>query len=279
MRDVREAAVDANVDGDALPPIDATLRDANRTGCPEAGATTIYAITVGNQLLQFYPPDGTFSTVGTIACPVANGETPFSMAVARDGTAYVVFSDEHLYRVNTATAACTATTYVPRQSNFGLFGMGFATNDVGPTETLYVAGYGRNGGASGLASIDTTTFALSPVGDFSPAIDEAELTGTGDGRLFAFYHKAGGSPPTFIGEIETTTANVVGEKELTNVDQGAGWAFAFWGGDFYVFHAPGGSTVVTRYRPADDTVVDVAMLADDHVVGAGVSTCAPSGGQ
>ena len=39
-------------------------------------------------------------------------------------------------------AACLGTSYVPRQSNFGVFGMGFATSDdpTGPIEHLYVAG-------------------------------------------------------------------------------------------------------------------------------------------
>lgn len=52
-------------------------------------------------------------------------------------------------------------------------------------------------------------------------------------------------------------------------------AFAFWGGDFYVFTSEGdGITDVARYRPSDGTVTGVTTLGAT-VVGAGVSTCAP----
>ena len=67
---------------------------------------------------------------------------------------------------------------------------------------------------------------------------------------------------------------VKGEKKLDTIDQGQGWAFAFWGGDFYMFHAPNGNSIVTRYRPSDDSLTQVATLPS-IIVGAGVSTCAP----
>jgi hypothetical protein len=59
------------------------------------------------------------------------------------------------------------------------------------------------------------------------------------------------------------------------IDIAGGWAFAFWGGDFYTFTAPSGNTLVQRYRPSDGSVVTVSSLAGRQVVGAGVSTCAP----
>lgn len=263
---------------DALPPIDARPPvDVNRNDCPDADATLIYVITDDYQLHSFYPPDGTFKLIGNIACPAQGGATPFSMAVDRKGTAFILFTDERLYRVSTLNAACVSTPYVKRQSNFGTFGMGFATNDVGPTEALFVSGDRRDNGATDLARIDMSTFKLTVVGD--PGIERAELTGTGDGRLFAFYTKTfnNDGPPSYIGEINTQTAQIIAEKRLQTVDQGNAWAFAFWGGDFYMFHAPagqGGSSLVTRWRPADDTVTQVATLPT-RIVGAGVSTCAP----
>jgi hypothetical protein len=45
-------------------------------------------------------------------------------------------------------------------------------------------------------------------------------------------------------------------------------------GDFYLFTAPGGSSIVTRFRPSDGSLVQVATLSQT-IVGAGVSTCAP----
>lgn len=268
---------DASIE-DALPPIDVRPpQDVYRADCPDADATLIYTISSDYQLQSFNPETGQFRLIGRIACP-AGDDTPFSMAVDRRGVAYILFTNLRIYRVSTATAACIETPYVPRQSNFALFGMGFTTDDIGPTETLFVAGTdNQENGASGLARIDPTTFALTFVGDFTPHIEQAELTGTGDGRLFAFYKKQESGPPSFIGEIDPETAEVVGERRFDEIDQGAGWAFAFWGGDFYMFHAPTESTRstrVTRWRPSDDTVRQVATTSST-IVGAGVSTCAP----
>jgi hypothetical protein len=285
----QDAGPDAHRDGgrrdsaveDAPPPLDVRPPvDVDRRDCPDADATLVYTITSTYDLQSFNPDTGQFRLIGKIACP-AGDATPFSMAVDRRGIAYVLFTDERLYRVSTATAACISTPYTPRQSNFRLFGMGFATNSVGPIETLFVAGDDRqnNPGASGLARITPGPFGLTPVGDFFPSIDSAELTGTGDGRLFAFYRKGNDSPPSYIGEIDPDTAEVIGERRFDSVDQGWGWAFAYWGGDFYMFHAPGAdsasaSTRVTRWRPADDSVTQVATTSL-RIVGAGVSTCAP----
>ena len=288
------ATLDASVD--ARADLDSSFEDARSTlderspvdvfrdDCPDAEATLVYTITDDYELQSYNPDTGQFRDIGRIACPAGSlprgKNSPFSMAVDRRGAAFVLFRDERLYRVSTANAACIATSYRPRQSNFGLFGMGFATNSIGPTEALYIAGddnqQGGPAAASGLARLTPGTFALTPVGDFSPAIDQAELTGTGDGRLYAFYKKGNppDSPPSYIGEVDTATGRVIGERRFDTVDQGSGWAFAYWGGAFYMFHAPGGTTRITRWRPSDDSVTQVGT-STRRIVGAGVSTCAP----
>jgi hypothetical protein len=265
-----------------LPMIDAMPRpDANRNDCPDSSATLIYVVTEINELYSFFPTDGTFKFISNLSCPAPMGVNPFSMAVDRKGVAYVEFTDKRLYRVSTATGACIGTNFQSDQQGFGLFGMGFATNDVGPTETLFVAGTGDPVAvpplsSPGLARVDPASFLLTKVGGFVPDIQRAELTGTGDGRLFAFYTKGpSNGPPSYIGEIDTNTAHVVAETPFPTVDQGNGWAFAFWGGDFYMFTAPNGGSDVTRWRPSDNSVSDIASLPT-RIVGAGVSTCAPS---
>ncbi len=59
---------------------------------------------------------------------------------------------------------------------------------------------------------------------------------------------------------------------------GGGWAFGFWGGEFYLFTTnttdPSLSSIVTRFDPGDQSQVTVASLPET-IVGAGVSTCAP----
>jgi hypothetical protein len=275
-KDGSTADVDAG-DLDALPGLDVTpTPDVVRNDCPDAAATLIYVVSETNELYSFFPTDGTFTLIGNLTCPAPAGDTPFSMAVNRTGIAYVVFSPSgNLYRVSTATAACAPTPYHSGQAGFSTYGMGFSTDFLGPTETLYVAG-DSNGS---LASINTTNFALSLIGPFNPAIDGAELTGTGDGRLYAFYAKGTlqNPGPMYIGEIDKAKANVVAETLLPGVDRGGGWAFGYWGGDFYTFTAPAGQgtpTTVQRFRPSDGSVTTVANIPQT-IVGAGVSTCAP----
>jgi hypothetical protein len=264
----------AEVEEDALPPIDVTPPPPFND-CPDAAATLIYLITEGNQLLSFYPPTATFSTIiGNISCP--SSSTPFSMAVDRNGIAYIVFQDGQLFEVDTQAPSlpCQATGFVAGQQGFSTaFGMGFSHNSGDAGETLYVAS-GSSTGAPGLpqlATIDARSFALQVVGAFNPVIDNTELTGTGAGDLFGFYATDAGSG---IAQIDKANAQVFAESPLPGVFQGRGWAFAFWGGDFYTFTAPSGGTVVTRFRPSDKSIVPVAQTPQ-LVVGAGVSTCAP----
>jgi len=198
------------------------------------------------------------------------------MAVDRKGAAYVLFNDGQLNRVSTVTAACKATSFVPDQQGFHLFGMGFATTQNGPEEALFVAESNFGGLASkGLGAIDETSFALEFITPFSKPLGNAvELTGTGDGRLFGLFIDSS-QGDCHIAEVDKETGAILSDKVLNFGATPSSFAFAFWGGDFYVFHAEGqGPTAVTRYRPSDDSLAQVASLPT-HVVGVGVSTCAP----
>ncbi|MBV9948408.1 MAG: hypothetical protein JOZ69_16270, partial [Myxococcales bacterium] len=91
--------------------------------------------------------------------------------------------------------------------------------------------------------------------------------------------KLDGGGSSAIAQIDRATAQIVGESALNGVAQGLGWAFAFWGGDFYTFTSANAleqaaGSVVRRFRPSDRTIVAVATYPD-LIVGAGVSTCAP----
>jgi hypothetical protein len=254
--------------------------------CADAGATLVYLITADSQLMSFDPPTTTFHAIGTIACPDPQGTSPFSMAVSRSGVAYVVYESGYLFRVSTLTAACEATSFVPDDAVFAApFGTGFSADapDAGTDggETLYVASCpltaGGSPGPSSLASIDTTTFALHAIGQLSPVIENAELTGSAAGALFAFW-APDESSNTSIVQIDKATAGDTPVATLPGVDLGNAWAFAFWGGDFYLFTAPdgvGSASLVTRYRPADGSITQVGTAPGVTVVGAGVSTCAP----
>jgi hypothetical protein len=252
--------VDANAgpplfaDGGVIPQIDITpLPDAFVPPiCADASTTLIYAVTEEYSLLRFDPSTASFARIGTLDCP--DPGSPFSMAVDREGIAYVLYDDE------------------PGTHNgaFAEFGMGFSANEDDGGETLYVAGT-----TGELGSIDTSSYLLTDIGGFTPTFVQGELTGTGDGRLFSFYATVPQGPSSAIVQIDKTNASVIAEDVLPSVTQGGGWAFGFWGGDFYLFTAPGGAgSIVTRFRPSDGSTTQVATYPE-IIVGAGVSTCAP----
>jgi hypothetical protein len=284
------------VEEDAFEEPDAVEEDAffppdGPDICPDAGSTVIYAITTESELVSFYPPTATFTDIGKVTCPVTvPDDEPFSMAVSRAGVAYIEYQTSgDIFRVSTRTAECGPTTFVPTNNNFPLnFGMGFSA-DIGDAglgseagETLYLSGdpldmaTGTFGNAI-LATLDTNTFITHPIGTVVPVIQGSELTGTSNGELFGFYPTSGGTGPAAIGQIDKTSAQLLSSVSLPTIDIMSGWAFGFWGGDFYTFTAPDMTdTVVQRYRPSDGTVVQVAFLPNLVVDGVGVSTCAPS---
>lgn len=239
---------------------------ASGDGCADE-AKLVYVLGKTQELYSFNPGTLTLSQVGVVNCP-QNGAaaTPFSMSVARDGTAWVLYNDGHMYHVDTKTAACTATSFVPDQQGFKKFGMGFVSDAPGSSaETLFVAD------EFGIGKVDTATLSLAKVGDFGFSA-AAELTGTGDARLFGFFY---GFPP-YIAEIDKATSMLGAEAPLDTVDAGTGFAFAFWGGKFWIFTAPNGtSSQIDRYDPATQATTTVKTDLGFKVIGAGVSTCAP----
>jgi hypothetical protein len=183
------------------------------------------------------------------------------MAIDRRGTAWVEYTDGRLFAVDTSNASCRATAFRPGQAGFETFGMGYAMNDDPTTgETLYVAGVG-------LAALNTKTFDLDFRGSLT--YGRTELTGL-DNKLFAFSVESG----VIAGLNKTNGATEVTYRTTAVADRAA-FAFAQWGGDFWVFTGNDHS-IVTQYSPTENksTVVvkDTGML----IVGAGSSTCAPT---
>ncbi|MEO7110737.1 MAG: hypothetical protein ABI183_09890 [Polyangiaceae bacterium] len=284
-----DASVSQRDGGDASRDADAQVRldgspDVFVDDCPDASVTFIYLISEARELYSYNPVDGIFRDIGTVNCPTTFTQA-FSMAVDRQGTAYVLFYGQpdpsqpaqgDLFRVSTANASCKAIPeYAPNQAGFNVFGTGFATNGGGPSESLYVQGAGDFQSATGLATIDTTTFNVTFLGNNNPAILGGELTGTGDGRLFGFFELD--QSGTFnLGELDKTNGQLLSQTPVGGgIVTGTGFSVAFWGGDFFFFTVPDGNTVATRYRPSDQSYANVASLAGVTIVGAGVSTCAP----
>jgi hypothetical protein len=272
-----EAEAEAAVEAEADAPRDVQFRDVPPLDiCPDAGATLVYVLTSQNDLYSFYPPTLAFTRIGTIVCPGPSTASPFSMAVDRRGIAYSVFTDGTLFRVDTASAACQPTTYEAGVL-FTTFGMGFVANTGDAGETLYVADGVVNQvtrpPSKGLGTIDVTTYQPTLVAPFSSTIPGPELTGTADGRLFAFYTNSGGSGSHIIA-VDKATATITQDYPLQVGSPRDAYAFAFWGDAFWVFTSPGGASTVTRFTPTDGSESNVTTMPET-IVGAGVSTCAP----
>ncbi len=272
--DASEAVLDAPADVLADAPADVMAYD-----CQDAGVTYIYLIGNHQQLLRFDPSTLQSSTIGTLSCPVVTSTaTPYSMAVDRQGIAWVVFTDGELFRVSTASASCEATGFQVGQGGFSTeFGMGYSSDTGDPGETLFVAG----NMSMELATLDTSTLTIAPLGAFSTPIGEAELTGTGSGQLYAFglVVADGMTSALHLAQVDKATAGVLADVFVT-VESGSAqifdWAFAYWGGDFYFFTSTDGkTTIVSRYRPGGPPALPVVATIGSAIVGAGVSTCAP----
>jgi hypothetical protein len=270
----RDRSIDVAEEPDAPPPLDVRHLDVINVLCP-ANTRFVYVVTETDELVAFDPPTVSFKPIGTLKCPVPSGFHPFSMAVDRNGDAFVLYGSDtpnygRLMKVSTKDASCADTTFTPQYGDYGKFGMGFASKGANPTEELYVAS--RSG--SRLGRVDVPGYDLHDLGEFQPAITDAELTGTGDGRLFAFFTTtASGGDDTAIAEVNRETGEVLAMDDLPGVSMGTAWAFATWGGYFWLFVNPAGQKVV-RYDPETKTSVTFPGYKAP-IVGAGVSTCAP----
>jgi len=230
--------------------------------CPDAGDTLVYLLGTGSELYSFEPTTLKFKHINTISCPQTTSG-PNSMAVTRSGIAFTNFNSGELFEVSTANGACKATTYQPNQKGWTTYGMGYAGNADGG-ETLYVSGFSNQG----LAMIDTTSFTLVPISQYQPPSQFAcELTGTGAGELYGFCPFGSGA---YFFQIDPATAKILDSHQLSTGGKAFAWAFAFWGGDFWLFL----NGNVTKYDPVTQVETFVKQ-APVQIVGAGVSTCAP----
>jgi len=238
-----------------------------------AEARFVYVIDGNGELYKFDPPSLKFTTIGQVDCGTVLA-TPFSMAVDRNANAWVVFTDGKLYKVNTSNAICTPTSFTPGQQGFTTFGMGFSAN--GPNsnqDTLFVTNSDFSGPSSGLGTIDTQSLVLTRVGAYDQLSSRAEMTGTGDGRLYGAFE----GTPYVVAGIDKATAHIKSQAPQTPIQyppNGSNFAFAFWGGSFWLFVGPGTSTDVFQFDPVKNTTTQVSSVAFE-IVGAGVSTCAP----
>jgi hypothetical protein len=246
----------------------------------------VYVLSAEGEIHRFSPSELAFERVGRPSC-LPDGVAMFSMAVDRHARAFVLAQDQRVYRVDLESGAC-ARTVVDRAESalaFRHFGMAYVADPSAPEgESLFVREAWVGGdvldpvappdpGYRRLATLDPDSgrFALRGSGE---GVD-ADLTGTGDGRLFAFIMQ--GDQASQVGVLDTTTGALGARWALPDVEITGGWAVAAWGGAVWLFSSnPGETARARRFRPELGVVDLVSGQAGFHVVGAGVSTCAPT---
>jgi hypothetical protein len=253
---------------------------SNGDNCSDA-AKLVYVVDENNQLSQWDGATKTFKDLGILSCPAAEDifgfpATPFSMAIDRSANAWVLYSSGELFKVNTTTLACEPTSWTT-QLGLAQFGMGFSTDAVGgSTDTLFVAG--GSGGptvpTSTLARLDINTMSATTAGTVQ---GWPELTGTGNAELWGFFPNASGARIEKINKASGGSAGTTYNLAMLAGEPRA-WAFAFWGGDFWVFLMRGSDQSTTVYQIDSMTGLPKGNTPAQGrtIVGAGVSTCAPT---
>lgn len=256
----------------------------NKDKCDcEKGADLIFLLGKGGNIWRFDPaakPDEAFEDLGNPGCEVPVGQHPFSMGVDRLAHGWMTIrSSGELYKFDTAKAnSCKKTTHKPGSDGFKLFGMAFVEHpNDGVCDQLYMHSFdgtqpSESKDAGKLGVMDPETLKIKTIGPIN--FNGGELTGTGDGRLFAFAGK-----PGRLLEYDAKTGKVEKEIDLGGLDLSSSFAFAFWGGDFYFFTDSLGTipikSKVTKLDYTGDGSVSTYGMAPTRVSGAGVSVCAP----
>jgi hypothetical protein len=199
------------------------------------------------------------------------------MSVDRTGRAWVLYSSGEIFYVEPSTLACTRSVFQPGQRGFDVFGMGFVLDEPGTTrDRLFVAGGGIDDISSGGATLGQVSMLDLSVAPVQALEGWPELTGTALGDLWGFF--PGTSPPR-VARISRTDGSLDSIFPITTIDGDPNaWAFAFWGGDFWLFYKSQDdpSTRVFKLESDDGSVTEVLSNTGRYIVGAGVSTCAPT---
>lgn len=253
-----------------------------------AESQLIYVVSDTYNLLSFSPTTAKFTQIGKLSCPAGKSwparggdtSTPFSMSVDRQARAWVLYDGGEIFWVDTKTAACQPSGFVKGSAGYELFGMGFVSDEPGSAaEKLYIFGGKADAIENGnLATIDPKTQTITTIGKLAISGQSPEMTGTGNAKLFGFFPDGSQS---IVAEIDKTTGAFVNTWKTPVAGDVQAWAFAHWGGRFYIFVTIveglfDTNSQVLRLDPGTGEVKIITQKLPNIIVGAGVSTCAPT---
>lgn len=250
--------------------------------CELAASEFIYLLDSNNQLLSFEPRMDTAANavkvVGKVSCPTATA--PNSMSVDRRARAWLNYDDGKLYKIPTNNpASCVDSGYQTGVVPTAKVGMGFVSDSPGAkVESLYLASFGTASQLWKLNPLDPTPIVSTKIGNFASSPTSPEMTGTGAAELYAYFPAADATHR--IIRVNKTTAQADLTWSLPPLASSPGaWAFAQWGGRYYVFVTESNISRVYRWDPNAASGSQWVRVQDNlptRIVGAGVSTCAPT---
>lgn len=256
----------------------------NNLDCSE-GAKLIYVVDNPGNLMSFKPNQtditkSVFTKVGLLTCaPHSASSYPYSMSVDRSGTAWVEYyanGASQLYQVSITDASCKPTMYTSGQEGFGLFGMGFSANKaMSKDETLFIAGSANYRDPNvNLGLLDTKNLMVSKIGAMKGG---PELTGNALGELWGFFPATQTNSRVRISQLDKKTGAESNTIDLTRELSGTSvaWAFAYYGGDFWVFLSTDTTLKSTTVYQVGHNGLKAKYDVPYLITGAGVSTCAP----
>jgi hypothetical protein len=240
------------------------------TVCVEA-SQWIYTVDFSGMFSRFDPATLTFTDIKQLSCS-GDGATPFSMAVDQNAVAWVAYNDGSLFKVDTSTGACQATSFQPDQHGLNVFGMGFVFDPSTGLDTLYIAGGAdTNSLPSELATVSFPSLVVTPIGPVMAG--SPELSGTGDGSLWGFFPgAASASGLATLLRLDPKSGATLESHTYPTLTEGGDWAMKFWGGSFWIFV---NQSLYQVSRDTPDVINTVITNTGHDIVGAGVSTCAP----
>ncbi len=262
-----------------LPEMEANLGDfvevpgTGQASC--ASGRVIYLLTNDREMYAWEPDTYRSTLLGKLSC----ADDVNSMAIQRNGTAWIGTDYGELLKVNLADGKCESVEgFDSSATGHHVFGMSFTSDQAGgEQETLFLAVIDLVD-PSALVALNPSTLEAEQVGVLGDPLSHAacELTGKADGGLFAFCPPFLPDQPTkaYWAEVNKTTG-ALNAYEPVPIGRVSAWHVAHWGGAYYFFTAGGvAETRIDRFVPGEGTLrLDVALPG--AVVGAGVSTCAP----
>ncbi len=271
--------------GDTSTGEDSSTGEAEACACPKLEVALddgIFLLSQSAELWKFFPETKMLENFGPVGCGLP--PATFSMAVDRLGFAWVQYADGKLRKVDvTNVANCSDPGFVPNQQGVNNFGMAFVSNSAADKcDQIFgdqYTGVAEAPNAADFFRIDPMTQQIVKLGKTN--FGTAEVTGTGDGRVFLFAAKAF---DTQLVEVDKANGAMLSTIPLPGVQLGGGWAFAQFAGDFYFFtDGQNDSKSEITHIDYDDSdangkqdITVVVQNAPLKVVGAGVSTCAPT---